>query len=82
MVQLIIKSGDIDYSSMSKAGEIGMRESKDGDLLIVVSGFEYVDKPSCRESTLRSMAWARDLLSAQIEVELLTNSSVFSVSGD
>ncbi len=61
---------DIDYSDMSKIGEA--RIHQDGwKVKIAINGFEYKNAQSCRESAIKSMLYLRDLLDAQIAVEIL-----------
>lgn len=72
---------DADYASMTKIGKLEVCQCADGQILIVASGFEFSDPPTCRMHAVRAMAWARDLLEAQVKLEALSNVRVCSAVG-
>lgn len=81
MESIPLSDGASSYSSMSKIGTVEITRRENGDLMIITAGFEFSDKPTCRENCVRAMAWAKDLLEAQIRVERLANTTVFSAVG-
>lgn len=78
MNRIPLSCEDISYTSMTKIGKIEVEEVRDSEIMIVVGGFEFDDKPTCRMYTIRAMSWLRDMLDAQIRVEQLANAKVFS----
>lgn len=69
-VGLILDARDMDYSSMTKVGRITIEFDDDAArLLICTDGFEFSDLSTCRTHAVRAMAWARDVLAAQVENE-------------
>ena len=81
MRNIPLQAGDAAYASMTKIGSVEIAQTPDGDLLITTSGFEFDDPPTCRMHVVRAMAWARDLLDAQVRLELLSNVRVSSAVG-
>jgi hypothetical protein len=76
-----LSQADADYASMTKIGKIEVCQREDGQILIISSGFEFSDPPTCRMHAVRAMAWARDLLEAQVRLEGLSNVRVRSAVG-
>src|SRR5260364_372360 len=69
-MSIVLSQADLDYSGMKKIGRVTIceRPSQLGDRIwIDVDGFEFDDLPTCRMQSARVIAWARDLLSAQLE---------------
>src|SRR5260364_126945 len=69
-MSIVLSQADLDYSGMKKIGRVTIceRPSQLGDRIwIDVDGFEFDDLPTCRMQGARVIAWARDLLSAQLE---------------
>lgn len=81
MTPIPLSSSDVDYASMKKIGTVEICQMASGELLIAVKDFEFNDLPTCRMHVVRAMAWARDLLDAQVKVERLVNSKVGSALG-
>ncbi|CAN0620489.1 conserved protein of unknown function [Burkholderia multivorans] len=59
-----------DYSTMTRVGTLRITSSEDG-VTIVAENFEFAETLTCREKAARVVAWARDLLAAQAELERL-----------
>ncbi|MFY1873538.1 phage capsid protein [Achromobacter xylosoxidans] len=76
-----LNAADADYASMTKIGTLEICQMASGELLITAAGFEFQDPPTCRMHAVRAMAWARDLLDAQVKVERLANTKVCSAVG-
>ncbi|OYO29181.1 hypothetical protein [Janthinobacterium sp. PC23-8] len=58
---------DFDYSGMKKIGKIEIQPSQEfGGVGVCVHGFEYNEPQSCSTHLAKSLAWARDVLDAQI----------------
>ncbi|NYT25358.1 hypothetical protein H0A73_17295 [Alcaligenaceae bacterium] len=53
---------------MTKIGRVEIEIDHNGKVAIIVYDFEFGDPPTCRLAHIRAMAWARDLLDAQIRV--------------
>lgn len=68
MYPVPLPADEPDYSSMTKIGRVEIEIDHRDKVAIIVSGFEFSDPPSCRLAHIRAMAWARDLLDAQIRV--------------
>src|SRR5260364_325425 len=69
-MSIVLSQADLDYSGMKKIGRVTIceRPSQLGERRwIDVDGFEFDDLPTCRLQSARVIAWARDLLSAQLE---------------
>src|SRR5260363_256586 len=67
-MSIVLSQADLDYSGMKKIGRVTISERPDR-VWIQVDGFEFDDLPTCRMQSARVIAWARDLLSAQLEAE-------------
>src|SRR5260363_173691 len=65
-MSIVLSQADLDYSGMKKIGRVTISERPDR-VWIQVDGFEFDDLPTCRMQGARVIAWARDLLSAQLE---------------
>lgn len=76
-----VPADEPDYSSMTKIGRIEIEIDHKGRLAIVVYDFEFSDPPTCRLAHIRAMAWARDLLDAQIRVSKVSPPDVVSCVG-
>lgn len=63
-----VPADEPDYSSMTKIGRVEIEIDHRDKVAIIVSDFEFSDPPTCRLAHIRAMAWARDLLDAQIRV--------------
>lgn len=81
MSRIPIAAEDVSYSSMTKVGKIEVRPQENGQLAILIEGFEFDDLPTCRMSAVRSMAWLRDVLDGQIKLQTLINRDVYSAMG-
>src|SRR5260364_76504 len=64
-MSIVLSQADLDYSGMKKIGRVTISERPDR-VWIQVDGFEFDDLPTCRMQGARVIAWARDLLSAQL----------------
>ncbi len=78
---IILSDNDANYESMTKIGRIEVSETKCGEVVILVSGFEFSSPPTCRMHSVRAMSWLRDVLDAQIKQQMATNGGVRSVVG-
>ncbi len=67
-MSIILSAPDLDYSGMKEIGRVTIQDGRDR-IWIQVDGFEFDDLPTCRMKAARVIAWARDLLSAQLEAE-------------
>src|SRR5260364_280796 len=67
-MSIVLSQADLDYSGMKKIGRVTISDNGDR-VWIQVDGFEFDDLPTCRMQSARVIAWARDLLSAQLEAE-------------
>src|SRR5260364_480200 len=65
-MSIVLSQADLDYSGRKKIGRVTISERPDG-VWIQVDGVEFDDLPTCRMQGARVIAWARDLLSAQLE---------------
>src|SRR5260364_74083 len=65
-MSIVLSQADLDYSGMKKIGRVTISDNGDR-IWIDVDGFEFDDLPTCRMQSARVIAWARDLLSAQLE---------------
>lgn len=78
MDRIPLSQEDASYAPMSKIGKIEVKEI-DGDVFVVIEGFEFADSPTCRMAAVRSLAWLRDVLDAQIRIQQLSNLPIRSV---
>lgn len=82
MIGLVISKSDCGYEDMEKAGIITIEyNQKSLDVDIVIDGFRFKNKPTCRMHSMKALEWARDVLAAQIEIERLVPGSVSSANG-
>lgn len=72
---------DASYASMTKIGSIEMRLSASGELHVLIEGFEFRDLATCRSHSVRAMAWARDVLAAQVALSSAANCDVMPIVG-
>ncbi len=68
-MSIVLSQADLDYSGIKEIGRVTIYERPADGVWIQVDGFEFDDLPTCRMHGARVIAWARDLLSAQLEAE-------------
>ena len=69
---IVLPAGDLDYGDMKKIGRIEIEcDPHSGQVRISVDGFKFDEPPTCRMHATKAMAWARDLLTAQVEAQRL-----------
>lgn len=72
MSGIVLSASDIDYGDMQEIGKIEIScDPHFGQVRIQVSDFKFATPPTCRMHSVKAMAWARDLLAAQVEAHRL-----------
>lgn len=70
----VLTQDDLDYSGMTAVGRIEIYRDprpQGRGVSVIVHGFEFSDDVSCRAHAARAMAWARDVLTAEVEAARL-----------
>ncbi|WP_244118520.1 phage capsid protein [Burkholderia gladioli] len=60
-----LQGRDLDYSDLTAVGRVTIEMGKDG-VEITVDGFEFKNASSCRQHGCKALAWARDVLAADV----------------
>ncbi|WP_338509152.1 phage capsid protein [Burkholderia gladioli] len=60
-----LQGRDLDYSDLTAVGRVTIEMGKDG-VEITVDGFEFKNAASCRQHVCKALAWARDVLAADV----------------
>jgi hypothetical protein len=68
---MVLRPQDLDYTDLVKAGKITIAPDPHWGILITVSDFEFATAESCRIMSVKAMAWARDVLNAQIAADVV-----------
>lgn len=78
---MVMERDEVDYSDLKEFGEVTVKYNG-GELSITVSGFEFEYQGSCRQNTTKALAWLRDILTQQIEINRLMPGGVVKVGAD
>ncbi len=66
----VLEGQDVDHRTIAKPGTVKIKYV-DTHLQIEVEGFEFNDRPTCRMAAVKAMIWARRVLDAKIQAEML-----------
>lgn len=79
----VLSAGDFDYSDMTTIGKIEIEVSQQfGGVGVHVHGFEFDEAQTCRLHVAKSLAWARDVLEANIQaMRVVPGGSIISSTG-
>lgn len=80
----VLRPENIDYSDAVKLGKVVVeyRNGPDYGISVVVSDFDFQKASSCRDTVTKGCAWARDALSAAIEVDRLAPGGTMIIAAD
>jgi hypothetical protein len=76
---MVLRAKHIDYSDLTVIGGISITRGAGRQLEIGVSGFEFEDGGSCRQTSAKAIAWARDVLSAALDAQVLIPGGASSI---
>ena len=68
---LVMTTEHIDYSDMTTEGTVTIQRNAEGELEIYTEGFEFQTPGTCRQTSAKGVAWARDVLDAALKAHLL-----------
>jgi len=72
MLKAVLKSGQADYDDMTEIGIITISKDEfSGRVVVNVDGFTFGSVENCRSHAVKAIAWARDVLAANVEAERL-----------
>lgn len=67
---MILTDTDCGYHDLTEFGEVLIAYGPDG-VRIKIDGFEFKEAGSCRQNVAKALAWARDVLTHELEAQKL-----------
>lgn len=67
---MILTDANCDYSDLTEFGKVEISYSH-GKVDIQIEGFQFEEATSCRQAGAKAIAWARDVLTRQLEADKL-----------
>lgn len=72
MQKTVLEAGQADYSDMTEIGTVTISKDEfSGRIMVNVDGFTFGSAEHCRSHAVKAIAWARDVLAANVEAERL-----------
>ena len=72
MLKTVLQAGQADYGDMTEIGIITISKDEfSGRVVVNVDGFTFGSVEHCRSHVVKAIAWARDVLAANVEAERL-----------
>lgn len=78
---LILSRRDILYDDLTELGTVVIKNTPEG-LRIYVDGFKFHDAHSCRLTTAKALAWARDVCNTAVHADSLVPGGVIVAVAD
>lgn len=79
---MILTDADCSYADLKEFGKILISDGSEG-IRIEISGFEFREAGSCRQNAAKALAWARDVLTLELEAQkLVPGGHIMSVDVD
>lgn len=70
------------HSDMKRPGQILIELNEQGQVVCLVSGFEFDEQASCRENLIKALAWGFDVLETAVKSNMLVPGGVIVVAAD
>jgi hypothetical protein len=76
-----LTDADCSYHDLTEFGEILISYDSNG-VCVEISGFEFKEVSSCRQNVAKALAWARDVLTNELEAtKMVPGGHIRSVDG-
>lgn len=79
---MVLSAQEGNYTDLTKYGTVTIKRRKDGEVVIYVSGFNFAGAGSCRQTVLKAVAWARDVLGTAANATSLVPGGKITVVAD
>lgn len=71
MSNVVLDRKEMDYADMNGIGRVTIERGANGKVRVVVDGFTFDGRESCRTHSVKAMAWGRDVLATAVQANRL-----------